>query len=205
MDRIILQNPAMALRLAEILFSETQVPRKLEWFKPLKVEDQDEVWFVSGNVDPKRRLPPEIFGDQEENPIFGMYVAKTDSEVKDINISIGIKLPPEVKAEIRGALEAEGRKASDVVPKKPRDYSPGLWICEALHGGVINSTDAAIQFAELVFDGRFALAAHPIQNLRAELVDGIWHVSGRTDGGSAELVFRRSNAQVISLDVLPIE
>ncbi len=204
MDQPVLRTPDMALRLAKILFGETQATMKLDWFSPLKVEDEDDIWFVSGRVDPTRTLPPDAMDDQLENPIFHMHVVKADSEVKDVGISYGMKLPPEVKAQIRAVLEAEGKTLSDVHAKRSREYSPDIWLNEVVHGGIINSTDAAIRFGELLFENHFSSESRQFQKIRAELVDGIWHVYGRTDASSAELVFRRSNAQVISLDLRPI-
>jgi hypothetical protein len=203
MNQIVLPTPAMALDLAQILFRETQSVMKLEWFSPLKVQDQGDIWFLSGKVDPNLALPADAMDDQFENPIFHMHVVKTDSEVKDIGISYGMKLPPAIKAHIRATLDAEGITLSDLRAKQPGGYCPDIWLNELLHGGTINSSDAAFKFGELIFDNHLPSPRVQTQNMRAELNDGIWHVTGQTQGRRAELAFRRSNAQVISLDLQP--
>ena len=204
MPQMILQTSTMALELAKILFGETQPTMKLEWFTPLRVEEEDDLWSLSGRVDQNRKLPPGALDDQLENPIFHMHVVKADSEVKDVGISVGMKLPPEAKAQIRAQLEGEGITWSDLQAHQPQSYAPEIWLNTALHGGIINSKEAAIQFGELIFESHFSLQRSKIQNLRTELLDGIWHLTGVANKQSAELVFRRSNAQVISLDLRPI-
>jgi hypothetical protein len=205
MNGIVLGKSEMALRLAEILLRDTQGLEEFQRVAPLRVEDRDDMWFVTGNGDNGRNQPPDVAHDQLTNETFYMHVVKRDSEVVNFGINAQIAFSPGMETQIRAELRAYRGDLAEISKDRFGKDRRDLYFQEFLYGGVVNSTGAAIQFAELIFDSRFALAAHPIQNLRADLVDGIWHVSGRTDGGSAELVFRRSNAQVISLAVRPIE
>lgn len=194
---IILKTPDMALRFAEILFYETQAPRQLAWFHPLTVEDQDDIWSVSGWPDPNWEPPLHLFDDQLENFSFYMHVVKQDAEVKDCGIGAAPKLPPEAWAQFRAVLEAEGETVDSLRRKMPRSYAPDIWMNEVLHGGVINSTDAAVRFGQLVFENHVTPMGDQIKEMRAELIDGIWRVHGRMQSAQAKLVPRRENAQVI--------
>ena len=205
MEGPILRTPEMVLRLAEILFGETQPGSRFEWFSPFKVEDDEGVWSVSGRVDPSRTLPPDAFDDQLENPIFHMHVVNVDAEVKDVGITVGMKLPPDLKAQIRAAIAAEGDELRKSREQRSREYLPDLSLCDVHYGGIINSTGAAIRFGELIFENQFSLRPEKVRKVRAEEVDGLWHVYGDLDGRRAELVFRRFNAQVLSLDLRPVE
>jgi hypothetical protein len=201
----ILRTSEMALRLAEVLFDETQPTRKFEWFSPFTLEDGDGIWFVSGKVDPKVTLSPDASDDQLEDPVFHMYVAKADSEVKGMSVSFSMKLSPELKAQMRAVLEAEGNQPLARRAKRSRDYMEDISVFGMLYGGIINSSRAAIRFGELVFENNLGLEPQKFRKMHAEEVEGFWHVFGVADDKSAELVFRRFNAQVISLDMRPFE
>ncbi len=203
MKDTMLRTPEMAIRLAEILFPETNGADELQWFLPFRAEDDDDVWFVTGNGDGIHKRPPDPFNDQFENESFYLHVAKADAEVKDVGVEAGMKLLPEAKAQIRALIEAERKESSVPRARRSRDYRDDLFWSTILRGGVINSSKAAIQFGELIFENHFDLRPDKLQKMYAEEVDGLWHVYGDTDGRSAELVFRRSNAQVISLDLRP--
>src|ERR1700748_921277 len=193
----------MALRLAEILLVESHGTEEFCRVAPLRVEDRGDMWFVTGDGDKGHNQPPDLVHDQLKNEIFYMHVAKKDSEVVNFGINVQMVLMPQVEAQIRAKLQLKNSESlplfRDEFPKDLRN----LFIEEMLHGGIINTNDAAIQFGELIFENHFPAKFRAAKNFRAELLDGIWHVTNRLEGQSVELVFRRSNAQVISLDLRP--
>jgi hypothetical protein len=201
----ILRTPEMALRLAELLFDETQHAMKLEWFSPLKVEDRDDMWRVRGKIDPNFKLPPDVLDDQLENQIFETFVVKADAEVINPGITAAIKMSPELKAQIRAELEAQRGKPLTIFSEKPDKNGYLLDFYKWIDGGIINSPKAANRFGAIIFENHFDLSTERFSKMQAEEVDGLWHVYGQASGRSAELVFRRSNAQVISLDLRPVE
>ncbi|MGO9007616.1 MAG: hypothetical protein ACLQIQ_08585 [Beijerinckiaceae bacterium] len=195
----------MALRVAEILFVESRGADELQWFLPFKAEDIGDEWFVTGHGDGIHKRPPDPFHDQFVDEAFQMRVVKTDAEVRDFGFTAGLNLHPEVKAQIRATLEAGGNWPPSFPARNSPDTSEVFSLMVMANGGIINSTDAAIRFGELLFENHLYLRPEQFRKLRAEEVDGLWHVYGNADGRGAELVFRRSNAQVISLDLRPIE
>ncbi|MGP0057840.1 MAG: hypothetical protein ACLPID_00925 [Beijerinckiaceae bacterium] len=201
----ILRTPDTALRLAEILFVETIGADELQWFLPFKVENNGAEWFVTGHGDDIHKRPPDPFHDQFVDEAFQMQVVKADAEVKDFGITAGLNIPPEVKAQIRATLEAEGKWPPSFPAQTSSATLEAFSIMVMANGGIINSTGAAIRFGELLFENHFSLQPKQFRKLHAEEVEGLWHIYGRADGQSAELVFRRSNAQVISLDLRPVE
>jgi hypothetical protein len=201
MDRILIQNPEMCLRLAQILFGELQPWMKLEWFEPLTVCDENEFWFLTGTIDSHRELPLDEIDEQFVNQTFSVRVKKTDAEVIDVGVTACPKMPPEVEAQVRTILEARRKSDSDATPDGPSDNT--LWMNQFLHGGIINSNEAAIQFAKLIFENYFSLEAENLEDMHAELSDGVWRVTGQSDRAKAEIVFARDNARVTSLNLLP--
>jgi hypothetical protein len=202
-DRIVLLTADMALRLAKILFNEIQPPADFKRVSPLRVEDRDDMWFVTGNGDNGRNQPPDMAHDQMKNETFYMNVFKRDSEVVNLGVSAELVVPPEIEEQMRAEARAyrggPTEFSKDPFGKDARD----LYIQQLIHGGIINSVNAATRFGALIFEYQFSLRLEQFRNLRAEEVDGLWHVYADVEGRSAEIVFRRSNAQVISLDLRP--
>ena len=201
MKKIILDEPEIALRFARLLFIEIRGADELQWFLPFYAEDEQDLWHVSGRGDGVHKRPPDAFHDQFENECFYMHVAKIDAEVKDIGVQSGMKLAPETKAQIRSLLQSGGKNSPAIDVPRPREFLPDISVLEMLRGGLINSSETAAEFGKILFEGQFAIREERLQNLRCEQIDGLWHVYAEAEGQSAELVFRRSNAQVLSLDL----
>lgn len=209
MDQIMLPTPEMALEFAKILATETFPPDVFERLAPLHVEDRDDMWFATGNGDDGRNQPHTSTGFHLKDETFYMHVFKKDSEVVNFGINAHIAVPPNMQSLYDEKMRAEMRSYRGDLSELRRDRfskdARDLQYSELLYGGIINSNKAANRFGALIFRNHFASMNPQILEPRTELVDGIWHVYANAEQQRAELVFRRYNAQVLSLDLRPIE
>jgi hypothetical protein len=203
MKNQLLRMPAMAAGLAEIILEQTQGADELQRFLPFQVEDQGDMWFVSGNAafDYRGDIPRNEIQDER----FALQVMKSDCEVTSVGVYAGFKLSVEQKEAIRTTLQAEGKWPPVVVPLFDRNRRD-VHIPAVFYGGIINSADAACRFAELVLRDTLASSYRQLLPLKAEEIKGQWYVKSDADQGARlafELVLNRSNAQVTSLTLPP--
>ena len=203
MDQLILRNPEIVLRLAILLFGEIRDADELQFFLPFSVADVGGLWQVMGRRQAAQKSRSDEFEDQFENEIFYMQVAKADAEVSDLCVEAVMKLPPQMEAQSRTALENTPEVPADPGARRPTESSSYLWLYQLMRGGIINSSESAIKFAKILFERQFSPDAENLRNIRCKESGDLWHVHAEAEGRSAELVFRRSNAQVLSLDLRP--
>jgi hypothetical protein len=196
MPSAVLKTPEMARSLAKIVLEESRGSKGLSQFSSLNVDDLKDMWVIWAKTQ-------FIEDPYLENESFYLRVFKQTAEILNVGVVANFKFSPEMKEMIGEERKADAHPAAVTLYEDARS---DLQMEIFLNGGVIRSKEAACRFGELALAAELPDTYRQSDPLYAEEIDGLWHVSGRRVGsahaqsGRFEMIFRRTNAQVVSIN-----
>ncbi len=98
----VIGDPEIARKFAELVLEHTQSKEALAQQSPLTVEDRGDTWFIQGSWNRDRT--------KEGSGPFEMIVRKKDAQVLDLGITAVVKMPGDVKQQLRDVIAGK-RKA----------------------------------------------------------------------------------------------
>jgi hypothetical protein len=187
-----------AKALAMIVLTNTQGVGALHKL-PLNVEDHGASWLV-------KSTPCTDLQTQSRYVTFSIFFRKDSAEIIGIGFEARIMLSA---AEERRAKTQLSSADFDRLYGPPHPFEPGGYFFAmnkqmviALYGGFINSSSAALDYAEVLLHSSKSSYTPPRQTLEAEQRGDVWHIKITQCPGFAPnseiLTFSRSTGKLLS-------